>query len=764
MLRFCIALAFALFVIVGSPQVVSAQASALLASQNAESPPPAPVPEEMTTQAIDAMVARMSDDQVRALLLERLDAVAASSGAEQNSATVGERVSALWTAFTVPLIDTIQKLPDLWPLQKTAFSNLVEKSGGMGGLITMFGLIALVLAAGLAAEFAVRGYIARSKNLDVVAGTDNQSLSSSISFLIRRFMREIFGLIVFYVVIRVLGRAILTPHQLEFAGPFVTYLIWMPRLAAAAARFLFAPNRADLRLVSISDEWARYMQRHIVGLFLLAGFTMYAVGFNAAMGVPQGTTRLGYMVDSMVYVYIIVIALTAKEGLREMMLGSDPDRTEFDKRVSFGYPYFAIAVAAGTWVLVTTLLGLKMVSGLLHGAHYTTMTLLLAAPVIDTAIRGLVRHLVPPMSGEGATAEAAYKSTKRSLVRIGRVLAFGVILILITRAWDVTVIELLQNSAGIADNLFSFAMTVVVGYVAYEGVSLWVNMRLAAEQTALGMSQEDAEAEIGGAGGSRLSTVLPLALLSARSTIIVIFGLLAVGNLGVDITPLLAGAGIAGLAIGFGAQKLVTDIVSGVFFLVDDAFRVGEYVQIGSTMGAVEKISIRSMQLRHHRGAVHTIPYGEIPQLTNYSRDWVIMKLKFTVPFDTDPNKIKKVFKRIGQEMLEDPLFKDDFLQPFKSQGVFDIDDVGMVVRGKFMAKPGKQFMIRKEIYNKIKAAFGEAGIDFARREVRVAIPSLEHNEDATEEEKMQVAAAGAAAASVQQTSAPGGGGTKPGD
>ena len=157
------------------------------------------------------------------------------------------------------------------------------------------------------------------------------------------------------------------------------------------------------------------------------------------------------------------------------------------------------------------------------------------------------------------------------------------------------------------------------------------------------------------------------------------------------------------------------------------------------------------MQLRHHRGAVHTIPYGEIPQLTNYSRDWVIMKLKFTVPFDTDPNKIKKVFKRIGQEMLEDPLFKDDFLQPFKSQGVFDIDDVGMVVRGKFMAKPGKQFTLRKEIYNRVKAAFNEAGIEFARREVRVAIPSLDNTDRLNDEDKAAIAAAASQAAQAME-------------
>ena len=219
----------------------------------------------------------------------------------------------------------------------------------------------------------------------------------------------------------------------------------------------------------------------------------------------------------------------------------------------------------------------------------------------------------------------------------------------------------------------------------------------------------------------------------------------------------MAGAGILGLAIGFGAQKLVTDIVSGVFFLIDDAFRIGEYIDVGGTMGAVEKISIRSMQMRHHRGNVHTIPYGGIEKVTNFSRDWVIMKLMFTVPFDTDPNKVKKIFKKIGAEMLEDPLFKEDFLEPFKSQGVFQFDDVGIVMRGKFMAKPGTQFTIRKEIYNRVRNEFDANGIEFARREVRVAIPGLEeHHEDLTVEQKTAVAGAvsGAVQAQVEEETA----------
>lgn len=126
------------------------------------------------------------------------------------------------------------------------------------------------------------------------------------------------------------------------------------------------------------------------------------------------------------------------------------------------------------------------------------------------------------------------------------------------------------------------------------------------------------------------------------------------------------------------------------------------------------------------------------------------MKLRFTVPFDTDPNKVKKIFKRIGQDLLETEELGPDFLQPFKSQGVLEIDDVGMVIRGKFMAKPGKQFMIRKEIFNRVSAAFAENGIDFARREVRVALPDRNKGDALTDEDRETIAAAASQAAQEQ--------------
>ena len=149
------------------------------------------------------------------------------------------------------------------------------------------------------------------------------------------------------------------------------------------------------------------------------------------------------------------------------------------------------------------------------------------------------------------------------------------------------------------------------------------------------------------------------------------------------------------------------------------------------------------MQLRHHRGAIHTIPYGEIPKLTNFSRDWVMMKLKSTVPFDTDIKKVKKIFKQIGADVVDLPQFSDDLLQPFKFQGILQSNDVGLVVGGKWMAKPGTQFMMRKELYVRIQNAFDENGIQFARKEVRVKLDG-ENPDDLSQGQLKRIAGAAA--------------------
>ena len=155
--------------------------------------------------------------------------------------------------------------------------------------------------------------------------------------------------------------------------------------------------------------------------------------------------------------------------------------------------------------------------------------------------------------------------------------------------------------------------------------------------------------------GSRLHTMLPLARLFLGIVIAVLATLIVLSSLGVEIGPLIASAGVVGVAIGFGAQTLVKDVISGIFYLLDDAFRVGEYIQSGNYRGVVESFSLRSVKLRHQNGPLYTVPFGVLGAIQNMSRDWAIEKLTIGVTYDTDIDKARKIIKKVGQELAAIP-------------------------------------------------------------------------------------------------------------
>jgi len=315
----------------------------------------------------------------------------------------------------------------------------------------------------------------------------------------------------------------------------------------------------------------------------------------------------------------------------------------------------------------------------------------------------------------------------------------------------VGVVALLWGLITFADGApgwFGMALVLFAAYVSYKAVRTWIDGAMEDEE---GPAQEGDPDEGMGPGASRLATLLPLARNFLSFAIIAVAAMIMLAGLGVDVAPLFAGAGVVGLAIGFGAQTLIRDIFSGAFFLADDAFRRGEYIDVGGIVGAVEKISLRSLQLRHHNGPLHTIPFGEIKQLTNFSRDWVIMKLKLRIAYGTDVERVRKLVKKLGQEMTKDPEIGPLFLQPLKSQGVVEMEDSAMIMRVKFMTRPGDQFILRRHVYTRIGELFEREGIRFAHREVTVRIAEDSDADD----EAVRRTAAGAAARTAIDASAP---------
>ena len=213
---------------------------------------------------------------------------------------------------------------------------------------------------------------------------------------------------------------------------------------------------------------------------------------------------------------------------------------------------------------------------------------------------------------------------------------------------------------------------------------------------------------------ARIRTLLPVLRNFLFIFVLIIASLSALAAMGLQIGPLLAGAGVVGIAVGFGAQTLVRDVLSGVFFLLDDAFRVGELIESGGLSGTVETFSLRSVKLRHYKGPLHTVPFGDLKAITNYSRDWVNELMELTVVYEADLERVEQAIERVSDEVMQDPLLASGIITVPASIGVtaMGVDGIhlGMIVR----TRPGQQFKVRAAMFRRIKSAFDADGIQFS--------------------------------------------------
>ena len=698
------------------------------------------VPDALSQEAISALVSKLDADQVNALteLMRLLGAAADSAAAAPiNQESLFTLLRGWVTSFGNDILEYIIGLPELFGAVGAAILSIFANRSLQQTLLLIAITVGLV-AAGFAAEWLFNRRVARWRSR--IQTEKPETLLQTVQVVSSRFLLDVGGLLAFTITV-LAGTSLLIPDSGDQAlvSNFVIYVILLPLFMAAILRFALAPKRRELRLVA-SDDWtANFIHSQFVTLFAIVGVAMFLM---VVMETSDMFIRnmFRFWVGLLGNAWVIYVTWKARKGLTSIIIGEEKNLSGGLERMATWWPYVSMAFIALNWLVIQFSVSIDN-SALTPGRGLVAVLLIILAPFFDTMLRGIVAHIVPAMEGEGPVAEQAYRETKFSYIRIGRIILIALLVMILGKIYGVNLRGLTEAGLGaqIAANIVQFLLILAIGYLAWEITNLWINRKLAKDSPPM---EDDAENEMGGAGKSRLATILPIFRMAMQVAIITITVLLALGQIGVNITPLLAGAGVLGLAIGFGAQTLVKDVVSGVFFLMDDAFRLGEFIDAAGTQGTVEKISIRSLQLRGTKGAVHIVPYGEIPKLTNLSRDWVIMKLRFTVPFDTDIEKVRKIFKRIGQEIMEDPELAEGILAPFKSQGVADVDDVGIVVRGKFTTEPGKQFTVRREIYARVQKAFEENDIQFARKEVRVQIPDSEGSADMTPEQKQAIAAA----------------------
>ncbi|NZD52844.1 mechanosensitive ion channel family protein [Rhizobium leguminosarum] len=291
-------------------------------------------------------------------------------------------------------------------------------------------------------------------------------------------------------------------------------------------------------------------------------------------------------------------------------------------------------------------------------------------------------------------------------------------IILLAGALDIRLTQMTMQDSPLlrlVRGLLSAGIILLVVDLAWSVVKVLIDRKLGDTEAVLEVGSERERRR------TRLRTLLPILRNFLMILFVAIAIMMALSSLGVEIGPLIAGAGVVGVAIGFGAQTVVKDVISGMFYLLDDAFRVGEYIQSGSYKGTVESFSLRSIKLRHQRGAVYIVPFSELGAVQNMSRDWAIEKMTITITYDSDIEKARKIIKKIGLELFEDPEFKPTTIEPLKMQGIDSLGDSGLLLRMKVMTLPGQQFTLKRRALRMIHEAFNENGIKLAVPTVQVS-------------------------------------------
>ena len=749
-------------------------------------------PEQLPGDQIDAFMATLSDEQVRRLLIEELKRKAEqeimAAGPEKAEKKYG--TGALFDEADADAAAVYKRIKGIFRGTASVLSQpraliglLTDGEGSVALLLTFVGLLA-VIGAGLFAEWLLLR-LARDIHEQLLTAVPRGALQK-LGNVFCRLLLDGLG-VGFYILFTFVLCVIFYNRGTATYGIVLTFLLvsYYLRVLVFLAGFILAPAKPPLRLVPMADEDAQFLYRWFVRIIVVAAVIVGASKVIERMAISEELQLLLYSAAGLsVFLLLIVMIWQSREKVAQAICQDavdgtcdhSPLRTGFAKSwhifavlyvIFVGCFWQISALLAGKVTIIKLIASLFVIPLFLGIDQWGQRLLKVASGELPETVdlSGDDTEDEPDTLGE-STRDAEKKPPAATYVpfvkRLFRIVLVVAMFFLVLRLWGIDI----SVTRAFSSTVLSIIVAFLLGLIVWEYSKTLIDRKLRDE-----FPDDEEEMEEGGAGGTRKGTLLLLLRKFVLVVLVVIVTMIVLSEMGVDIGPMIAGAGIVGLAIGFGAQTLVKDIISGVFFLIDDAFRIGDYVETTGQRGTVEHISIRSMRLRHHRGPVITVPFGDMNTVTNYSRDYHIMKLNIRVRYDTDVDKVRKIIKKINKEIQKDEKLSAGLLGKVKSQGVREMDDSAMIMRIKFKTIPGQQFIIRKEVYRRVQEAFRAAGIEFAHRNVTVYLPPETDSADSEEkgeskdkpltaaEEIKRQAAAAAASALLQEEEAQKGGG-----
>jgi small-conductance mechanosensitive channel len=599
----------------------------------------------------------------------------------------------------------IRMLPETPGALAREWRSFDRKGTAVGALVNL-GWVAIAACLALLAQSLAR----RALSIRIRRLLRLRPEEPSLGLLLRLLLCDLVGLGVFS------GVFIYSRHWLMNAGVAVGLIIFSAnvlirwRVWTMTVGIVLRPDEPAARLIDLPDGEARrlawFLSTMLLVVITLVGFVRY----YALMDEDSGASHvLGLLVSITVCGLYMLIVFRARIAAQALIRGRTTNTIVAALRAAIARAWLTISLTAIVALFLFFVFGLSL--GLLSYYYGVTssVAVLLALLVLERLIdRGWHEDdQAVDYRWAGNDTLVAY-----GMHRILRVLVPLMAVLALVWVWlDAIQLPEAQETRALHSTMAALA-TLLIAYVAWVLCQLAIdrNLQHVGAGPKLPGSDDDSES----APGSRLQTMLPLLRAAFGILVAVIATLIVLSRLGIDTAPLIAGAGVFGLAISFGSQSLVRDIISGLFYMWDDAFRVGEYIDTGRLKGTVEKLGIRSLKLRHHNGPLHTMPYGQLGAVTNLSRDFATIKFNLKLEPGTDMELVRRTSKQIGLAMQQDPEIDAEVMLPLKLQGIAEITENAVVARFKFTARPVKPSWVQREYLKRMYQVFAERGITFA--------------------------------------------------
>ncbi len=696
--RFCrgVALILAAFLALAAPA----------RAQSAAAPPAAQQP--VSADELQRLVDSLNDPAAREKLVTQLQALIAAERGEEGKApppqSFFDRVSGQIDTITGEILAAAQVAVDAPRLVHWAKAQIANKDLREFWIAVLLRL-AIIFGAGFAADRAayllLRG---AARRVNAMPGTS----AAPRLFLI------VLGIVVEALPVAVFAAA--ASFAVPFTNPafgtrqvarvLISAILWA-RLVLAAARVALLSDAAA-SLYPLGAESRNYLY------IWTRRFTNWAVyGFSLAdaawwLGVPGAIYALILRTAAVVLAILaIIFVLQNRRGVADSLRGGPGGGgwRAIRHRLAETWHVLAIIYIAGTFgVYVLDVSGGYL---FLLRATLASVVVLLGAALILRFVQHVSEKgfaIPPDMKARYPTLEARANRYLPVLYYISATIVYVAATLTLLQAWGISAYSWLDTDTGrqATSTVVTIAIVIVAALVAWELFSSGVERYLH-------------PADAGGrplARSARTRTLLPIVRTTVLVVIITFVGLIVLAQIGVNIAPLLAGAGVVGLAIGFASQALLKDLIIGLIILAEDTLTVGDYVNVGKGEGIVETLTIRALRLRDASGALLTIPFSEVTTIKNMTREFAYAVHDVGVLYREDPDRVVAVLREVADGMRADPHWQNRILAPLEVIGLDRFTDSAQVIRVRLRTRPLEQFDVQREYNRRMKKAFDAAGIE----------------------------------------------------